>query len=178
MSEPRKRTAFEPALRLANRDDQPTRPARRPTQVSIGVVLMVLRAVAGALWLWSLAANWTTLLSDDAGVSPGPDLSEEEYRMVSDFFLTLVLVSGGVVLATLLVFAWLVWAGIDWARIFTMIIASLSVAASAVEWVTGGQDITLPATFLTLSLDILVLLALSSRPARAWSRPGAILPSD
>jgi hypothetical protein len=51
-----------------------------------------------------------------------------------------------------------------------MIIAVGSISTSFFAWWVQGQEITLDSTFVSLSLDILVLLALSSRSAAAYAR--------
>jgi hypothetical protein len=51
-----------------------------------------------------------------------------------------------------------------------MIFATLSITAAAIDYFADGADITIRTTLVTLALDILVLLALSSRAARAYAR--------
>ena len=50
-----------------------------------------------------------------------------------------------------------------------MILATLSIVVSWLDYV-AGQEITIRTTLVTLALDILVLLALSSRAARAYAQ--------
>ena len=64
----------------------------------------------------------------------------------------------------------LVYFGNNAARLAVMIVATLSITLAATDYFTGGEDITLRTTLVTLALDILVLLALSSRAARAYAR--------
>ena len=64
----------------------------------------------------------------------------------------------------------LVFLGLNWPRIVVMTISTFSISASFVTWWVGDQEITLQTTFLTIALDILVMLALSSRSARAYAR--------
>jgi uncharacterized membrane protein len=64
----------------------------------------------------------------------------------------------------------LVYRGVNWARMLVLVIATLGIVLAAVDVGAGGEAITLRTTLLTLSLDILILLALSSRSARAYSR--------
>ncbi len=47
---------------------------------------------------------------------------------------------------------------------------TVSIITAAVGYFANGEEITVRTTLVTLALDILVLLALSSRPSRAWSR--------
>ena len=71
-----------------------------------------------------------------------------------------------------LVLAWLVWRGVNWARIASMMLATVSILVPFIDWWRSGLDISLRTTLLSLSLDILILLALSSRAARAYARRG------
>ena len=54
---------------------------------------------------------------------------------------------------------------------FAAALVSAALAAGAAWW-AQGQEITLQSTFLSLSLDILILLALSSQSAAAYARRG------
>jgi hypothetical protein len=51
-----------------------------------------------------------------------------------------------------------------------MVFATLSITLSAIDYFGADAEITLRTTLITLALDILVLLALSSRNARAYAR--------
>ena len=62
-------------------------------------------------------------------------------------------------------------AGRNWARVVVMVFSTLSIASSFVAWWAQGQEITLQSTFLSLSLDILILLAVSSQSAAAYASP-------
>ncbi|MBZ6372011.1 MAG: hypothetical protein LBE44_08990 [Microbacterium hominis] len=63
-------------------------------------------------------------------------------------------------------------AGRNWASVVVRVFSTLSIASSFVAWWGQGQEITLQSTFLSLSLDILILLALSSQSAAAYARRG------
>ena len=84
--------------------------------------------------------------------------------------LAFILVIRAIVLLVELALAVLVWFGSNWARIVVMLFATISITAFVDRMVTGGAEITLRTTLITLALDILVLLALSSRNARAYAR--------
>ena len=56
------------------------------------------------------------------------------------------------------------------ARVLVMCGVTLSTITAASSYFANGEQITIQTTLLTVSLDILVLLALSSRDARAWAR--------
>jgi hypothetical protein len=51
-----------------------------------------------------------------------------------------------------------------------MLIAVLSISSAFTAWWALDQEIKLEGTFVSLSLDILILLALSSRRAAAYAR--------
>ena len=46
----------------------------------------------------------------------------------------------------------------------------ISISASFLQWWAGGHEITITTTLLSIGLDILILLALSSRSAAAYAR--------
>ena len=89
---------------------------------------------------------------------------------VKSIALAVILIVGGV--ATLLegVLAVLIYRGYNWARVLVMLYAVVSISGAFATWWVGGQDIRIETTLVTLSLDILVLLALSSRQAAAYAR--------
>ncbi|GAA2449898.1 LssY C-terminal domain-containing protein [Agromyces soli] len=163
-----KRAAFEPLARLADRDAERAalaRVQRRPVATSLGALLIVVRVLLGVIWLIGLYVQWPTVVRELDLVADG--VSEGE---VSAFVLWTIVVVGVIVLLAELVFAWLVFRGSNWARITVMVVAILSTLVSAVDYFGGDAEITIRTTLLTLAVDILVLLALSSRSARAYAR--------
>ncbi|MBN9181107.1 MAG: hypothetical protein J0J00_11300, partial [Microbacterium sp.] len=70
------------------------------------------------------------------------------------------------------VLAVFIYRGRNWARVIVMSIAVISITGSFVAWWWQGEEITLggSASLLSLGLDILVLLALSSRSSAAYAR--------
>ena len=161
-----KRPAFESPAVLVRPEPAPPM-MRRPVATTFGAVLVVLRVLAGIVWLISLAVLWRKTLVEDLGVPLDTDV---EADAGSNLVLLIVLVIGGVVLAVELVFALLIFRGSNWARITVMIFATLSITGSAFDYFGADAEITLRTTLVTLALDILVLLALSSRNARAYAR--------
>ncbi len=166
MSEtPAKRPAFESASRLlspVNHDPD----MRRPITTSVAAVLVLLRVLAGVLVIAGVAANWHELVRDPALVAGGFDSSSQAEQLG----LWFVIGVGGVVLLADLVLGVLLYLGRNWARVILMIIAALSISASFVAWWAQEQEVTIQGTFVSLSLDILLLLALSSRSAAAYAR--------
>jgi hypothetical protein len=160
-----KRPAFESPVVLAERE-RTAATAPRPTATALGAGLIVVRVLLGVVWLLALALDWNRVLEDDLGLAP----TDDAWSDLSGTALTIVLVIGAVVLAAELVFAWLVFLGSNWARITVMAVAMASITIAALHYFLADTDITIRTTLLTLGCDILVLLALSSRPARAWAR--------
>ena len=161
-----KRPAFEPPAVLVG--PAPVAPMmRRPVATTFGAVLVVLRVIAGVVWLVSLGLLWRKTLVEDLGV---PLDSDVEADASSNAVLAVVLAFGAVVLAVELVLALLIFLGSNWARITVMVFATLSITGSAFDYFGADAEITLRTTLVTLALDILVLLALSSRNARAYAR--------
>ncbi|WP_150955192.1 hypothetical protein [Microbacterium testaceum] len=163
---PRKRPAFEPPL-----DPAADPPRRRPIAIVAGAVLVLLRAAAGALWAVSVAFSLPPWLRQIAGAASG-DASEPADFTVSDVGIgtTVFLVILGIVCAVQVVLGIRILFGGNLSRVVVMLISVGSISASFVGWWEFGQEITVRTTLLTLSLDILVLLALSSRDAAAFSR--------
>jgi hypothetical protein len=163
-----KRPAFEPPSILAEPVTAPVTMHRPPATV-FGALLVLLRVIAGVVWLASLALQWDRILRDDLHIEiEGADEAE-----AAELVLVFILVLGGSILAIDLGLAVLVYFGNNAARLAVMIVATLSITLAAVDYFTGGEDITLRTTLVTLALDILVLLALSSRAARAYARRSA-----
>ena len=161
-----KRPAFEPPAVLVERVAPPP-DMRRPTATVFGALLVLLRVVAGVGWLLSLALQWDRVLVEKLGLEIEPGTLDADDM---DNLLVVILVAGGILLAIDLAFAVLVYLGNNVARLAVMIFATLSITVAAVDYFGGGTDITIRTTLLTLALDILVLLALSSRAARAYAR--------
>jgi hypothetical protein len=160
-----KRPAFEPPSILAEPVTAPVT-MHRPPATLFGALLVLLRVIAGVVWLASLALQWDRILRDDLHIEiEGADEAE-----AAELVLVFILVLGGSILAIDLVLGVLVYFGNNAARLAVMIVATLSITLAAVDYFTGGEDITLRTTLVTLALDILVLLALSSRAARAYAR--------
>lgn len=164
---PRKRAAFEPPLDPTTAD-----PAmRRPISTVTGSVLVLLRALAGALWAASVAFDLPTWLRAIAGAASGNadeslDLTVGDLGVGTAVFLGVL----GAVFLVQVVFGILILFGSNSARVLVMLLSVGSISASFVGWWAYGQEITVTTTLLTLSLDILVLLALSSRDAAAYAR--------
>lgn len=156
---PRKRSAAESAEALLARDQLSAAPAKRPLSTSLGALFVLFRALVGVLWVASFVLLWRD-------IADGAELDAESRPWVLWTFIGL----GFVNVVLLLVLAWAIWRGSNFARILVMCWLSISIVLSAIEHFAGGEAITIQTTLLTVALDILVLLALSGRDARAWAR--------
>ena len=160
-----KRPAYEPARRLLERPGFDPE-MRRPLSIVAGAGIVLLRVIAGVFWLAALAVEWPSLV-DSAdieleGVMVGPDTVSGS--------LAIVLIIGGLGLAVEALLAVLIYRGVNWARVVVMGYAVVSICISFGAWWAEDQEITINTTFVTLALDILVLLALSSRDSAAYAR--------
>lgn len=161
-----KRPAFEsPAVLAAPATPPPS--MRRPAATAFGAGLVVARVIAGIVWLIALGLQWDTVVREQTDVVIRPGTAD---AAAADVVLVILLVGGGIVLAVELVLAVFIWFGGNRSRITVMLFATISIATAWIDSITGSTEITLRTTFITLALDILVLLALSSRNARAYAR--------
>lgn len=158
VSEPRKRAAIEPVSTLITREEHSDQ-VRRPASTVLGAVFILARALAGLLWIGAFLLIWADLARD-------AELDAEATSVVA------WVVSGASAFGVLilLVFAWLIWRGNNAARILVMSGLTLSIISAAVGYFAMGEEISIRTSLVLLGLDILVLLALSSRDSRAWAR--------
>lgn len=133
---------------------------RRPAALTGGGLLVLLRAISGVIWLAAFAAAWPSMVGE-------LDLAADERPIALGLIIG---VSAGWA-ALLFLLSWFVLRGNNFVRLIVMAGSSISISSAAIGYFSAGQEITLRTTLVTLTLDILILLALSSRAARAWSRP-------
>ena len=162
---PRKRAAFESPARLAPRLAHDPG-MKRPASNVAGAVLVLLRVLAGAGWLVAVAMDWRVLAHEADAQLDGVSLTAEEIGWGLGVFAVIL----GLFLLTDAVLAFLILRGRNTPRVIVMLFSTLSIGTSFVAWWVQGQDIRIQTTLLTLALDILVLLALSSRSAAAYAR--------
>jgi len=129
---------------------------------------MLFRVIAGIVTVASIFVLWDQYLDeaelDISGMTP----AEIDAAKPIVLWILVVLASASVLMYIVLVL--LVIRGSNWARITTMAFGSIVIIASAIDYFDGGSQITLKTNLFGLSLDILVLIALSSQSARKWSR--------
>lgn len=135
----------------------------------MGAVLMLLRVLSGAVSIFVVLRDVPGFLRDV--ILDGEALSDDDAAFAGELVRYGTL-GYAIWLTFYLVLAWLVWRGVNWARIASMMLATVSILVPFIDWWRSGLDISLRTTLLSLSLDILILLALSSRAARAYARRG------
>ena len=165
MNGPDKRSAYEPASTLLNRPRYD--PAmKRPVTTVAGAVLVLLRVAAGVLFTVELARRWVATGGNADASIDGVKLPPETVQLG---FWAIIGIAGLILLFEA-AFAVFIYLGRNLPRVIVMVFAVGSITASFVGWWAEGQEITLRTSLLTLALDILVLLALSSRSAAAYAR--------
>lgn len=162
---PERRPSYEPVTRLLQPvAHDPKMP--RPSTTVTGAALVLLSALVGVASMVELVVNWKSyageLVLDLDGIEATPDLA--------DASLAVLLVVFGVGAVIQLVGVVLLFFGSNLARVAVMTVATLSIASAFASWWARDQEITLFTTLPALALDILVLLALSSRSAAAYAR--------
>lgn len=137
---------------------------RRPISIYLGVLLILLRSVTTAVTAVNLTSDWNKAKISLAGASSADEAA------LSSGLLTVVLVFFGIALVIDLVVAALIFRGSNRARFVAMILATLLVLGSAADFFADGTSFTLEnGGLLGLSLDILVLVALSDSDAREFT---------
>jgi hypothetical protein len=137
---------------------------KRPISVYLGVLLILLRAVTSVVTAVGVALDWhqADVIIEKA--------VESDAATVSLVVLVALMSIFGVVVVIDLIVARLIFRGSNRARFVAMILATFMVLGSAVDFVVNGTSFTLEnGGLLGLSLDILVLVALSSDEARDFA---------
>lgn len=153
-----KRPANEPLeTLLTHSEGSEIHVVSRPAAIVLGALFVFGRGLAGLFWLAVLFLLWPTIAKE-------AEVPSEDQALV----LGIILAVGGIAACASLGLAWLIWRGSNFARVLVMFGVTISIVAAAIDYFVYGVTITIQTTLLTLSLDILVLLALSSRDARMW----------
>jgi hypothetical protein len=148
---------------------------KRPQSTVFGAILMCARSVSGVVFIVVAASDLSTfarsLVLEGEGGAPLDDASTRAVMIV-------LLATYGVALLFYLSVAMFVFLGHNWARILAMAGATISILIAFADYWNNGVEITLRTTLTSLTLDILVLLALSSTSARQYARrPRGAVPS-
>lgn len=167
---PEKRPAYEPAASLV----QPVGydpDMKRPAATVAGGVLVLLRALAGLGWLVTVALMWDSVVAETvAEVADQPADVQQAVTELMWAALVVLLVGGALVYAVEGLFGVLIMRGRNLPRMIVMFFSVLSISVAFTGWWLQGQDIRIQTTLVTVALDILILLALSSRNAAAYAR--------
>lgn len=163
MSDPTKRAAYEaPDTLLAPTPYDPQ--MRRPVTTITGAALLLLSSVLGILSVVGVLREWNLgLLTLGATLDDALDSAAGGDR-------TLLVTITVVLFVVDALFGVLVFAGLNWARVFVMVFSVVNTSSAFVIWLTRGAELQSQRSLYSLALDILILLALSSRSAAAYAR--------
>ncbi|MFP3467341.1 LssY C-terminal domain-containing protein [Leifsonia sp. SIMBA_070] len=139
---------------------------RRPVPTTLGVLLMVLRILAGVGYIVLNVLDWHRFVDSELASEAVPPDQQAVVSVALGVFMGVF--AAGLVLYFLL--ALLIFFGSNWARIAAMSYSSLIIVFSAIDFFNGGPQVSLKNNLLGLALDILVVLALSSKRSRLWAR--------
>lgn len=158
------------AIAVADQADarRAARSEQRPVPTSLGFLLMLLRIVAGAVFVALTVIDWRQFVQSELD-TPGAAITADERPLVQAA-LVVVMVIFAVGLLFYLLLAILVFRGSNWARIASMSYSAFLIIIAAIDFFDGGPQVTLHNNVLGLPLDILVVLALSSQRSRLWAR--------
>jgi hypothetical protein len=137
---------------------------KRPVSIYLGVLLILLRAVTTVVTAVNIALDWKkAAITIDGGTSA-------DLAAVSGVVLVALMVFFVIAVVVDLVVAVLVVRGSNRARFVAMILSTIMVVGSAIDFFSDGTSFTLEnGGLLGLSLDILVLVALSDSDARDFT---------
>lgn len=162
---PGKRPAYEPASELLKPvAHDPS--MKRPVTTVAGVLLVFLRVVSGLIVLLTIVLDWRTSLTEVdltiEGMETTPEMTQAALVGVVILLAAVLIVDAALALFIL--------TGHNWARVTVMTFSAISITGAFIQWWSQNQAITITGSLLTLGLDILILLALSSRSAAAYAR--------
>jgi hypothetical protein len=123
-----------------------------PAPVVVSAVLLAARAAVTLYTLATVALSWTAAGNESVWI-----------LLTSASALALFAVAEVVI-------AQRVYLGHNDARVLAMILSTAAIVLQAATLADGGQALTLPSTLSGISLDVLLLLALSSDRARQYTR--------
>ncbi|GAB3120192.1 hypothetical protein [Glaciibacter psychrotolerans] len=140
---------------------------KRPSAIWIGPLLMLARSVSGIAAIVVILTEWQNFART---ISIDLNGQSEQGGVAADIALWIFV---GVYAAGQLFYialAGFVFLGQSWARNVAMAVATLSILFAFGNYLLNGAAITFKTTLLGLTLDILILLTLSSAPAREFAR--------
>lgn len=132
---------------------------KRPSPTIVGALLVFSRALV------TLVAAAAVFVDRDAlDIAPGSDPQAVEVVRWVIVGALLLFAAADILLA------WFVFLGRNWARVLVMTLSTLAIVVQAVGWATGTTTLTLATNLPGLSVDILLILALSSERALTYAR--------
>ncbi|POH67201.1 MULTISPECIES: hypothetical protein [Cryobacterium] len=140
---------------------------KRPPSVIGGVLLMGVRALTGGFAILTVVLSWDSFVGTI--VVNGEKLARSD-PPAAGAVLGWLLAAYGLYLVLYLGLAVLVFTGHNWARVVAMSFASVSILLSFADYALNGAQITLRTSLVSVTIDILILLALSSTQARHYAR--------
>lgn len=163
--QPAQRAAYEPVVRLLR--PTPYDPdMKRPGATVAGALLVLVGAVVGIASIIDMIVHWRSYAGSIDLDAEGVELPPETIGLT----LAAAIVAIGVAVVIELVCAALIYRGGNVARLVVMSVAAVSICTAFAGWWARDQEITFRTTLPSLAVDILVLLALSSRSAAAYAR--------
>ena len=142
-------------------------PPRRPASVMGGALLMVARAITGGFVILTVLSRWDEF--EATVVVEGDRLTPVDASAAATV-LGWLLAGYGLLLVLYLGLTALVFTGRNWARVLAMSMATVSILISFTDYALNGAQITLRTSLVSVTIDILILLALSSTNARHYAR--------
>jgi glucan phosphoethanolaminetransferase (alkaline phosphatase superfamily) len=137
---------------------------KRPVSIYLGVLLILLRAVTTVVTAVNVALDWKSAKSSI------DEVTAADQAAISSAVLVALMVFFAIAVVIDLVVAVLIVRGSNRARFVAMILATIMVVGSAIDFFADGTSFTLEnGGLLGLSLDILVLVALSDSDARDFT---------
>ncbi len=168
MTDPRQRHAFEPAQKLL--EPTPYDPAtRRPVTTITGATLLVLRAVVVLLAGLEVFGSWSQTFDDPGTVVTL--LTALIGSFAADGLTFATVVTAFIVISIVqLLFAVLIFLGRNAPRVIIMAVSVIDIVVSFSVWLGRGGSFESVGPLVSVAIDILILLALSSRSAAAYAR--------
>jgi hypothetical protein len=139
---------------------------KRPAPTIIGAALVGGRAIAAAALALSIYLYPAEHLEPILQPGSGSSVTADQAELILLLSLTAVILFA----AAELLLAWFVFLGRNWARTLTMAVSTAAIGLQVIDVATGGPGITLQTNLPGLTLDILLILALSSERSRVYAR--------
>lgn len=149
------------------RDSGSSNRVKRPISIYISYLVMIVRGLVGLISIIGVFAGWAD--SVNSIVIDLPSGNAVESTQFADAVLWFIVGVSSVTFVGYLLLAHLMFLGFDWARFVAMTLSLFAVLLVAIEYAQNQQSVTLATGLVNLSVDILVLFALSSSDARDFA---------